>query len=510
MQATARLTALLSLFLTALSLALGTVANAEVCEAPSGNPPACQATYDWEDHFIKLTRLGNHWMPNFGDGDSMSLPFRLDQGTSFPFGSDGFHETWYISRDQIPNTAPFYRVYSSLLSDHMDDKNSNPAPSLGYTQELVHGYAFTTSEPGTAPISRYVDWSISDHQTWLPNSTPSGYTLGAAWTDRRGYPRFGNKLDQCSVKTAGLAAGNTRQNSVFQMRLNAIWGNAVGEITYLPTGEQLVSHTVGDMVNTAIFYGGASCNGTLMQLNPTQSGGADCADYGNTRRWAGSPVISTSSGGTSQQWFETITKPLNFCHDDFVGTDAWSPLLWRGLFRVRTTLGCKIGVTNRDDVIRQLFEAKKDASAPFTNNPLNLANGGWFRLGVFGDCNAKNIKVDVVNMTSGTVESTHFPGCNEAVSLTNPGNKAFRITNAAGTFSLGLGWLQTASKANITFRCQGSCPFGSQKLVWEVFKFFNINSSTWKGYDVYITAGSPSTVLTRLGEIGTDNASCTT
>jgi hypothetical protein len=35
-------------------------------------------------------------MPSFGDGDSMTDPWWLFDGTAPPFGADGFHETWYI------------------------------------------------------------------------------------------------------------------------------------------------------------------------------------------------------------------------------------------------------------------------------------------------------------------------------------------------------------------------------------------------------------------------------
>lgn len=493
--------------LTALLLCLPKTAFAQTCEAPGGTPPGFRPSFAWQDHFFALTRLGNHWMPNFGDGDSMTNPFWLDKGTAFPFGSEGFRETWYVARDQMANTAPFYRLYSPNFQDHMDAKDPDPAPSLGFSQELVHGYAFTTSLPGTAPLTRYIKGSIFDHRTWMNSSAPAGYSTGVAWTNRRGYPRYGNLLDQCSVISDGLALGHTLQNATFRVRYNPIWGNAIGEITHLPTGKQLVSHSIGDMVNAAVFYGGP-VGGPL--LNPTLSGGADCWDYGNTRRWAGSPVISTSSGGTTQKWFETITRPLNFCHNDFQGNDPWSPLAWRGLFRIRTTVGCRLASTNYADVIQKKFEVTKDADAPFTDNPLNIASGGWLLLGPFGDCNLKNIRVDVINMSTGAIESTQFPGCHDSIVLpSGTARKAFRVTSADNTFALGLGNIPSVAQMSLTFRCNFGCPVAFQKLVWSVFKFYNVTSSSWVGDSVYFVAGSPSTVLNRLTQINSDNGLCT-
>jgi hypothetical protein len=76
---------------------------------------------DPADHFITLTRLGVHWMPTFGPGgDSMSRPFWLDEGGDPGYGSVGLRETWYISRDCIPNTAPFFALYYPAQQDHMD------------------------------------------------------------------------------------------------------------------------------------------------------------------------------------------------------------------------------------------------------------------------------------------------------------------------------------------------------------------------------------------------------
>jgi hypothetical protein len=198
-------------------------------------------------------------MPTFGDGDSMSVPFSWDQGGFYPYGSDGFRETWYIARDGAANRGPFYRHYSSSLGNHRD----SPSPSeSGYTLEGTLGYPWTADLGGMKPLRRLYNSSITDHRTWLFDPPlPPGYVVNATWwpggaSPRLGYQRFANLPDQCSAVAAGEAAGSVLQNSKLRVRFNKIWGNAIGELTHLASGQDLVSSSIGDMMQSVIFYGG--------------------------------------------------------------------------------------------------------------------------------------------------------------------------------------------------------------------------------------------------------------
>lgn len=482
------------------------------CEAPAGTPPGTRPTYAWQDHFTALTRLGNHWMPTFGDGDSMSRPFWHDQGTSFPFGSAGLQESWYLARDAIPNTAAFYSLLYGGQADHMDSPYSSEG-SYVLDLGIPHGFAWLSDFGGMKPLRRYYKSSINDHRTWLYSSTPPGYSIGATYstmtsTPRYGYERYGNLLDQCSVINLANSIGVKMQDSKLRVGFDPIWGNAISEVTDLATGKQIVSHSIGDMLQSVLWYGGP--DGQHL-LNPTQSGGTDCWDYGNTRRWAGSPVISTTPvTGTGPKSMTTTVRPLNFCHDDFQGNDVWSPLAWRGLFRITTTLGCKLGGVLYDDVIEVKHEAKKDADAPFTDNPINMNNGGWFLPGPFGDCNLGTTHVDEVDMTSGAIVSTHPLTCNTQYLYPGVSNRALRIVSGDGTFALGFGHLGSVVRFDVNFSCNFDCSTAHQKLILGVHKFHNLSTTTWESEDIFYVVGTPANVLARLASIWKDGGNCST
>lgn len=478
-------------------------ATAQTCDAQANTAPGTRPSYAWQNHFTSLTRLGNHWMPNFGDGDSMSNPFWLDQGTAFPYGSAGFQETWYIPSTNLSNTAPLYRLSNPTSLDHMDWT----AAVSGYTTELTHGYPWTSQVPGTLPISRYLKSSIFDHRTWRNSQVPTGYASDAIMSTanglpRYGYERYGNLLDQCTVINTGNSIGTKLQNTKLRVGFNPIWGNAISEITQLSTGKQVVSHSIGDMVQSVLWYGGPDAQ---HQLNPTQSGGADCWDYGATRRWAGSPVISQAVSGTNPKIFTTTVRPLNFCHDDFQGNDVWSPLAWKGLFRLTTTLGCKLSGTLYEDVIQIQHEAEKDSTATFTDNPINMNNTAWLIPNAFGDCRSSNVKFDIVDLTNGSIVSTYFPGCNAAtVALSNPTNKGLRISSADGTFALGFARIGTATQLDFVFTCNFGCGLDTQKIIINYHNFHTITSTVWEKETVNYAIGTPAEVLARMQQIYSD------
>ncbi len=104
----------------------GPAARAQFCGDDSGNPPAGQVSFDWQSNFIQLSRLGNYYMPYYGDGDSATVPFWENGGADVDYGSDGFHETWYIPRSPLPSgTRLFYRLLNPSWNDHMDSWDQN-------------------------------------------------------------------------------------------------------------------------------------------------------------------------------------------------------------------------------------------------------------------------------------------------------------------------------------------------------------------------------------------------
>lgn len=498
-----------------VSLALAAPASGQAvtapitCEHPAGTLAGTRPAFAWQDHFTPLTRLGNHWMPSFGDGDSMTSPFWLDQGTARPFDSLGLQETWYIARDAETGTAPFYRLLGS--GNHRDSAQSS---EVGYTLNLgvPHGYPWTSDLGGMLPIQRYFKSSINDNRTWLNGSPPADYTLdmsydSASKSPRFGYPRFGNFLDQCSVINLADATGVKLQNGTLRVGFNPIWGNAVSELTHLASGQQIVSPSIGDMLQAVLWYGGPA-GGPI--LNPTQSGGADCWDYGNTRRWTGSPVLSTTvSSATNPKTLTTTVRPLNFCHNDFQGNDPWSPLAWKGLFRETTTLGCKLGLNLREDVVKVQHEAKKDAGA-IPDNPINMNQGAWLRAEPFGDCtnSSSKVKAEVIDLTTGLILNTYLLGCGTQIPVPAATNKGIRLTSADGTFAVGFTHLGFVDQYSFWFRCGSDCQLRNQKLILSASVFHNIGSAAWESDEVFYAVGTPATVLTRLLEIKTDGGSC--
>src|SRR5262245_44088509 len=111
-----------------------------------GDLPGTQKSYGWQTHFTAVTRLGNHFMPGFGDGDSMTEPLWLTGGANPGFGSTGLRETWYVPRDNLPNTAAIHRLFNPGAANHLDSWITGGS---GYNWELTHGYPWTYQRAGT-------------------------------------------------------------------------------------------------------------------------------------------------------------------------------------------------------------------------------------------------------------------------------------------------------------------------------------------------------------------------
>lgn len=388
------------LFLCALLFAALPLRGQNCLDGFFPTPPVFQEDdwgFPWRDHFIALSRLGNHFMTTFGDGDSMTESIALDVASNDAewLGSEGLRETWYVPRDSATGTGPLYRHYSPQLGDHLDAPTPSDG-SFGYYTEFTLGNPWTTAVTGTSPITRYLNGSIFDHRTWLPlpDSPPSyahdaTFSVAAAGANARyGFKRHGNCLGGDSV--LATAYRDSLNNGYLRVDFNHVWGNAIGRITHAPTATQLVIESdIGALVQSAVFHGldsietsravrGQGC----CLINPTEAGGTHLLEYGNTWLWAGSPILSTAYSGSSPVSLTTVLKPLNFItdigYDSAYTTDPYSPLLWKGTFRKTTTLGYSTGGTVYSDVLKMKFEAKLDADGP-NANPYVMHNIFWLR-----------------------------------------------------------------------------------------------------------------------------------
>jgi hypothetical protein len=167
----------------------------------------------------------------------MSRPFWLDEGGDPGFGSLGLRETWYISSEYLPLTAPFYALFDPARSDHMDSPYSEEG-SYRLDLGVPHGYAWLSIHEGMRPLTRYYNPTISDHLTWLysdseegpdPDVWPDGYAVNATYwgyanpdLGRWGYERFGNLLSKPEVVQYALDHGTTLENSKLRVLFNPI------------------------------------------------------------------------------------------------------------------------------------------------------------------------------------------------------------------------------------------------------------------------------------------------
>lgn len=472
-------------------------------------PPDPLDAYTWSNDFIALTRLGNHHMPLYGNGDSMTEPFWLNGGTTQPFGSDGVRDTWYIPRDNLAGTAPFYRLLGG--ADHMDSDNPNEASSIGYSMEFMLGRPWTTQKPGTKALSRYLNSSVFEHRTWLNSQTPSGYTVSARWDGvnipgRFGYERHGNKLQWCDVETVAYT-NNSISNTKLKIEFHKLWGNAIGRITWKPTNTQLVREQIGAMVQSTIFN---TVNGVCCDYNPTQSGGVDLKNYGNTRRWAGSPIISESKTATTHV---TELKPFNFSFNEWTGTDPWSPLVWKGTFKKTTTLGLNIAGTIYQDVFLMRFEAKRD-DANVKANDHNMNNTYWLTMNPLGDGNVpNNFRIDMVNLDSGATQTLAHPAgrfttSNNTISTPMDG-RGVMLSKTDGTFAMGFHNPNGPQAYHVMYWCDGgavtngNCDSVFQTIVFNSFHNQTLGTTydATKREDTYMIVGTRTDVIRRLRQI---------
>jgi hypothetical protein len=509
----------LAILLCTLTLAARQL-SAQACGNSTLNAADPLLSYSpWTIHFSELARLGNQWMPTFGNGDSMTEPLWLTGGANPGYGSAGFQETWYIPRTNLANTAPLYRLYSPTNLDHMDWTSA----ISGYTTEFTHGYPWTYQAPGTLPISRYLKGSISDHRTWLNSQVPSGYAVDAILSTanglpRYGYERFGNLLDLCSVLSA--AYRDSLSNSLIRIDFNKIWGNGIGKITYSGTtpAKQVVASDIGAMVQSTLLLATSLDTTTCCIINPTESGGVDGTQYGYTQLWAGSPTLSVTTTGGAIPSLNTVLKPINFNNYVFQGeADRYSPLLWNGVFNRTTTLGYVAGSTTYPDVIKLQFGAKLDNSNMASYyTEANMNNTFWFEMSAIGTYNTLTYEwIDLPSQVSTPVAQQTFANsvwiCNGDLGQPCPKYRGLVVASADGTFAIGVTRRETtATAAPLALKIQWICSGGSQGLLscnadpqvfFDIFQNHSLSATAYQNEDSFMVLGTKATVRSRLHQI---------
>ena len=358
--------------------------------ASSCADPSCDGvcTFDWTPYYEKAVRL-----QDLQEETADHKTVRLEEFLKTDPRLQSMRETWYVRKDGLlSQTGALYRCLDSTIPDHRESAVSSegsPAYSCfsGSTANILANPWLSAAAPsrtpaggspsGLVPLRRYLQSSGTDYRTWI-SVPPSGYTLNTIFSGsstRLGYQRFGKLLDKEQVIGSGESSGygvHFLENAFLRVDFNSTWGNAVGRITQVATGRQIVSEPIGDMMQSVVRFnaGDPDCR----VPNPTQSGGAQCVspDYSITTRWAGSPVLAASRVGTdplAPQTLTSVVRPLDFCHNGknrltdeqgnvigttppWPGTTDTDPLLWNGFIERSETLGCKLGTVVRKDVLR--------------------------------------------------------------------------------------------------------------------------------------------------------------
>jgi hypothetical protein len=498
--------------------------------ALSGSAMSQTCTYDWTGDYEQLTRLTDQFNPTLGDGDSMTVPILTSPASDLL-------ETWYVPRlgtSGCPTGASgFYREYNSTSKDHRD--TPTPGDLSGYLPDITLGCPWTssTARQGLISLKRYFKSSINDHQTWL-STAPSGYSLDANFssgtTARYGYQRFGNSLTRANVLSSAYGQ-YFLDNGVLRVDFNKIWGNSIGKITQASSGIQIVREGLGAQVQTSLRFSvgqDAACG----IPNPTQSGGHNCAN-GDPTQWAGSPVISTTLSGTdpNPQTLTSVVRPLDYCNNGdtsfslvWPNADPFSPLAWKGFFQRTDTLSCKLGTLTRKDVLKTSSQVKMGEGSGRTSNTGNLLNTHWLQEAAIGDAKLGNIKLERVDLSTGTITNVpiaYNSGTNSfelnGVASNNYGftptaGTALIVSKTDGSFGYALVMLnpQFSDFMNISFFCGASCDPPNVTIVLQAIRLSaTYNDTSWSSpLDSFLVINNRSTILTRINEIYSDGGDC--
>jgi len=477
---------------------------------PTCSPPCSLPAFAWQDHFILLERLGNHEL----SGDSFTVPFSLNDGTP-PFSATPFLESWYIPVNPLGSTTgPLYRFYSTLYGDHLDSRN---ATVTNYTNEMTLGHPWLAQQPGTQKVSRYIRTVPKfDHRTWY--TLPAGFSPDAIWPNRWGFPREGAGIDACSVDQPAHYVA--KSNGVLDLRYYRTWGDAIGYLAFHKPGggvEQLTLNGPPWMIQTGFGVGSigpcATCWAGDTCYNPAQAGAVDPWFVPNTARWAGSPILSTTETTTSVYDRVSEIKPLNINSGVWQGTDGAKLLLWRGTFRVQTTLGVVIGSTTYKDVLRLRFNAKGDADAPAVIVPSPNLDTFWPFLLTNSQGLASAHLTERLDLASG-ISTPLQPQWQQSLWICDSQRIKAPVTCAGQAvivertdgIAFGLYAPSVPQFYKVLFACatppdaNGSCPNRTNTVLFDTFKRLKLTTSyvASKEQDVFMVIGSYSDVRSRL------------
>lgn len=520
---------------------------------------ADKRVFDWDEHFVKLSRVGTIFMPSFSNGDSMSRPYWADADLSngYPWGAPGWDETWYMPADSGTGRATLYRLYSGQQQDHMDSESPTEGAFFGYSNEGPVGNPWTNWAPGRQAIARYFNSTYFDHRTERPNLSlsdvnGSGQTItygmefqwdGSSRPALYGYPRFGTRYNtmnwpadgRCAVLNNPQTYQYTLDNGTVRVEFNRDWGNAIQKIFF--DGRQLVDgYDIGMMVQTCLWidagHGGDNPN---FILNPTESGGDDPYNPGFTFRWAGSPIVSVTPpaafnpSNPAPITLTTVLKPLNFASDSFYQTD-WNetsptqPLLWRGTFTRPTTLGYQSNTGYLNNVIKMGFGAQLDSDVTDTTRYGNTHMNPtfWLYLHNFGtNGTATTAATDAQTairyawfnaatnsdsaVTSGIGEQTRFGA--------DTTNHALIAYANGGGFAVGIFSKNVINNQIYRYEssvgCVAECDANEEILIMNVNDFKDIRSGQTNS-DSYMVIGTLAQVKSSIRKIYcTETGSCT-
>lgn len=476
-------------------------------------------------HFKRISRIGNHYMPLHGDGDSMTERITDTDALERRSGSDGWRETSYLAHDALTGTAAWYRLSSSARADHMDSSLSTEASGAPhyYVLETTLGYAWTAPAAGLTAMARWFNnTGIFDHRTWRRYSSPgAGYTLEAVHdtanpNPRYGYERFGNLPCRNDVYVAGHHAADTLDNSTLKVEFNRIWGGAIRRIYFTPAGQQtpvqlVKDDDIGALVQSTIFRAaGQTAGGRTVFLNPTEAGTADQVNYQNIYRWAGSPVLSRSKPNSTT--IETEVRPFTFDPGEFIGNSQLVPLLWNGRFKRRNSLGYTTASATYGDVLRMRFEAILDPGMPetfYSNGSPNMNNAHWLRMAAFGGVASYEAELyDVETDTATAVTEPRVLGGSLSISGTATRNKAIIAYKPDTSLAVGILSLRAidipscSNDGKIASYIVAAKPGGSEDVLqMDTNNFHSLKTSAWANQEVFFVVGNRLTVRQRLSQI---------